>query len=128
MSEQRQEVREAVAQAWLTPHQRAAFECGFNIGAEWQARQTPRLWSCPACAFTFDAVHTEQDGSYSCPACAEKRLSEALEACAAALEDAGPCWDAGGSSRCYAHGGNDWPCPAAAAITQARAALDQEAQ
>ncbi len=36
------------------------------------------LWSCPDCAFTFDAVHTDVGGGYSCPACAESRLSAAL--------------------------------------------------
>lgn len=29
----------------------------------------PALWECPRCAFTFDAVHTNEDGSLSCPVC-----------------------------------------------------------
>jgi hypothetical protein len=34
---------------------------------------------CPGCAFTFDAFHTENDGSgYDCPACAEHRITVAL--------------------------------------------------
>lgn len=24
---------------------------------------------CPSCAFTFDAVHSDPDGGYSCPLC-----------------------------------------------------------
>jgi hypothetical protein len=31
------------------------------------------LWSCPECAFTFDAMHTDRDGGYSCPLCGEIR-------------------------------------------------------
>jgi hypothetical protein len=41
------------------------------------------LWSCPDCAFTFDAVHTDGGGAtagYSCPACAETRLAAQLAA------------------------------------------------
>jgi 8-oxo-dGTP diphosphatase len=36
------------------------------------------LWSCPECGFTFDTLHVdvvELGGGYSCPACAELRLS-----------------------------------------------------
>lgn len=33
--------------------------------------------SCPECAFTFDAFHTDVDsGGYSCTACAELRLED----------------------------------------------------
>jgi hypothetical protein len=35
---------------------------------------TTALWSCPDCAFTFDAMHTDPDGGYTCPACEELRL------------------------------------------------------
>lgn len=38
-------------------------------------RERVKVWSCPDCAFSFDAFHTDQDGGYSCPACAELRLS-----------------------------------------------------
>jgi hypothetical protein len=38
------------------------------------------LWTCPDCAFGFDAAHTEEPGGgYSCPACAEDRLRAELE-------------------------------------------------
>ena len=38
-------------------------------------RLAKELWSCPECAFTFDAVHVdEMSADYSCPACAELRL------------------------------------------------------
>jgi len=57
------------------------------------------LWTCPDCAFGFDAAHTEEPGGgYSCPACAEDRLRAELErhrlVChvdAALLEDAIAC-------------------------------------
>lgn len=49
---------------------------------------------------------------------------EALRALAVELawvvEEAGPCWDDLGYSRCYAHGGSDWPCPTASARARAR--------
>ena len=38
----------------------------------------PQLRQCPDCMFTFDATHTDEDGGYSCPNCAEERLSDAL--------------------------------------------------
>jgi hypothetical protein len=39
-----------------------------------------QLWVCPDCAFAFDAVHTDPDGGYSCPACAELVLLDRLRA------------------------------------------------
>ena len=45
---------------------------------EW-AIDTVTCVSCPACAFTFDAVHSDADGGYSCPACAEVRLKAELD-------------------------------------------------
>ena len=33
---------------------------------------------CPVCAFGFDADHSDPDGNYSCPACAEVRLRQAF--------------------------------------------------
>lgn len=51
--------------------------------AEAELAATPKLWSCPDCAFTFDAVHTNTDGSgLSCPVC------ELAAAKAAALKEA----------------------------------------
>lgn len=38
----------------------------------------PQLWQCPDCAFSFDAMHADEGGGYSCPACAETRLTAAL--------------------------------------------------
>jgi len=60
-------------------------------------RLAKELWSCPECAFTFDAVHVdEMSADYSCPACAElrlgaenTRLQEALITIAERLDDAG---------------------------------------
>jgi protein-arginine kinase activator protein McsA len=38
------------------------------------------LSTCPDCAFTFDAVHTDNaSGDYTCPACAEQRLTDVNE-------------------------------------------------
>ena len=42
------------------------------------ATDNAKLWECPDCGFAFDAVHTHKDGGYSCPCCAEMRLSTAL--------------------------------------------------
>lgn len=36
------------------------------------------LWNCPNCAFSFAAEHTNADGSYTCPVCAEARLEKEL--------------------------------------------------
>jgi hypothetical protein len=35
---------------------------------------------CPDCAFTFDADHYDEDGGYSCPACAEMALGPVVAA------------------------------------------------
>ncbi len=47
----------------------------------------PELWTCPACAFTFDACHQDDtpEGGYSCPSCAEQRLQAGAAALRAAL-------------------------------------------
>ena len=55
--------------------------------------QVPELWSCPDCAFTMDACHTDvSDGGYTCPLCENERLRsqmrELVEACAAVLDEA----------------------------------------
>lgn len=34
---------------------------------------------CPDCAFTFDYVHRDVDGGYSCPHCAENRLGSEVD-------------------------------------------------
>ena len=53
-----------------------------------EATQMTRLVSCPKCAFTFDADHTDQDGGYSCPCCcAEARVEELKRDRDAALAD-----------------------------------------
>ena len=43
----------------------------------WQ-QSTELCVSCPDCAFTFDSMHTDQGGGYSCPVCAEIRLEARL--------------------------------------------------
>lgn len=42
----------------------------------WLVTEGVRCVSCPDCAFTFDAMHEDQDGTFSCPAC---ELSEEPE-------------------------------------------------
>lgn len=39
------------------------------MSAEWEIEEGVTCVVCPGCAFTFDAVHTDQDGTYSCPNC-----------------------------------------------------------
>lgn len=36
------------------------------------------MWGCPDCGFSFDAVHEDEGGGYSCPACAETKLRDAM--------------------------------------------------
>jgi hypothetical protein len=36
---------------------------------DWELEHGVTCVVCPDCAFTFDAVHTDPDGSYSCPLC-----------------------------------------------------------
>ena len=38
-------------------------------GEAWATEDGVTCVVCPSCAFTFDAVHVEADGSYDCPAC-----------------------------------------------------------
>lgn len=114
--ESREQAREAAkvaaCDAWQEHHrfdvgtQLPGVVFGFDAGAIWQAEQRVSL----------RYLSELEEGA--------DRLRAALQACVEALEDAGPCWDAGGNSRCYAHGGEEWPCPAADAITQARAVLE----
>lgn len=40
--------------------------------------QAPNMWDCPDCGFSFDARHEDVGGGYSCPVCAEVRLTAAL--------------------------------------------------
>ena len=50
--------------------------------------ETLAVWSCPDCAFTFDAFHTDTEtGGYSCPACAEIELRDRLQSM---LSEQGP--------------------------------------
>jgi hypothetical protein len=47
-----------------------------------------KLWSCPDCAFSFDAMHVDESGGYSCPVCAEARLEQENVVLKRAIEDA----------------------------------------
>ena len=37
-----------------------------------------KLWSCPECAFSFDNIHKNESGGYTCPLCVNIRLREVL--------------------------------------------------
>ena len=57
-------------------------------GSDWLL-STEDCVSCPECAFTFDAMHTTQDGAdYDCPACGENELAAREFALRAALATA----------------------------------------
>ena len=117
MSEQRQAAWASWMTAWAKDDSKPwppDPQALYDAGAAWQAEHEPKLWSCPECAFTFDAMHTEQDGSYSCPACAEQRLRVSLEACVTALDG---LWDEA------LEDDDETRRQCAAAIAQARAAL-----
>lgn len=42
-------------------------------------KMSVEFWTCPNCAFSFDAVHKNEDGGYSCPNCEEARLRAEVE-------------------------------------------------
>jgi rubrerythrin len=54
------------------------------------SRELVACWSCPDCAFTFDAMHEDAEGGYSCPACAEIRLTAERDKLRAELSDLYP--------------------------------------
>lgn len=54
----------------MTPEQDRKAQAAFDGRAE--------LWVCPDCAFGFDVVHKNMDGSYTCPVCEADRLRAAL--------------------------------------------------
>jgi hypothetical protein len=52
-----------------------------------RAQLEAKLYSCPECCFTFDASHTNEDGGgYSCPVCAELKLTALVERLEGALQ------------------------------------------
>lgn len=46
------------------------------MDSAWEREEGVTCVVCPACAFTFDACHTDEGGGYSCPVCAEIALRE----------------------------------------------------
>lgn len=42
--------------------------------------ETTTMWTCPECAFSFDACHNDEGGGYSCPLCGEARAEARVEA------------------------------------------------
>lgn len=50
-----------------------------EINSQWEREEGVVCVSCPDCAFTFDAVHTNDDGSYLCPVCGELALAARVE-------------------------------------------------
>jgi len=90
--------------------------------------ERPALWECPDCAFGFDAQHTDQNGGYSCPACAEHELGKQVAALAEVIEalrdrhyDEGPGEWSGRPHVCGGCG-RDWPCADRRSIDTALAA------
>ena len=79
---------------WPPSFADAAFVAAARSDVPWLVAEVERLrdervelWSCPACAFTFDAMHVDADtGEYSCPACAELRLTAERDAALAAIQ------------------------------------------
>lgn len=51
------------------------------------------LWSCPDCAFTFDAMHTGPGDGYSCPVCGEAQIEAALSRVLADVEALADEWE-----------------------------------
>jgi rubrerythrin len=41
----------------------------------WEREEGVTCVVCPTCGFTFDEFHTDADGGYSCPVCAEARVT-----------------------------------------------------
>jgi hypothetical protein len=52
----------------------AAFSPSVCLRLIQEIQRQPKMWECPECAFTFDAIHTDADGGHSCPCCAESSL------------------------------------------------------
>jgi hypothetical protein len=56
-------------------------------------RADAKTWSCPDCAFTFCAYHTNEDGSLTCPACEQQATNKQLASRDAEVDAA---WNATG--------------------------------
>ena len=57
-------------------------EARFELRASQEAlAEAPVLWTCPDCAFSYDARHALPDGTFNCPVCGEARLEADLKAC-----------------------------------------------
>ncbi len=54
------------------------------------------FWECETCGFRFDAVHTDHDASYSCPACEAALLRQLLDSIIEAIgrDDRPAAWAA----------------------------------
>jgi len=46
-----------------------------------------KLWSCPDCAFSFDKIHEDEGGGYTCPLCEVGRLRKTLDAAQTVIND-----------------------------------------
>lgn len=66
-----------------------AESCEYGQG-DWTFETAVNCAVCPACAFTFDEDHTDaaDPDSYSCPVCAELRLTRENEALKALVQSA----------------------------------------
>jgi hypothetical protein len=61
--------------------------------AAWEREEGVTCVVCPACAFTFDAFHTDADGGYSCPVCEIERLRDraVCSGCGNDVGESGAC-------------------------------------
>ena len=55
-----------------------AYDLGYKNGLA-DAKEPPPMWVCPVCTFSFHIDHTDEDGGYSCPECAEAVLKNKIE-------------------------------------------------
>lgn len=74
-SRQREIEAQAAEIARLQAELKAAREKGEALLAA-----APVLWTCPDCAFSYDARHALPDGTFNCPVCSEARLEAELQA------------------------------------------------
>ena len=71
-----------------SPRMREDFLVGARAAIAEIEKDHVRVWTCENCAFSFDAIHTNADGSYSCPVCEVTKLE--AEAAAKKLGAAPP--------------------------------------
>ena len=95
-------------------------------GSDWLL-STEDCVSCPECAFTFDAMHCDDDGlTYTCPACSEQALLARAVGAEAALRTIEYVWDEGYGGNICPSCGMDDSVPHDRSCTTAAALAGQE--